>query len=324
MGEDVLVSPSEPNRRSDAVPRTYPSIAWNGEAYGVAWSTEKRLAFRRVSSTGELLGDELDLTPEGLTSFWQTRVAAPTRGQWIVAFECCLSRTFPYACRLTDDQVLTPLYRFVIERISLLEALEVSTDRVAVGWLYHYEPNNSTGLQWTLRTPDLLPLREEDFTVDATEPWTVWTVGRFVMAGAPNAFAGAWGSKRNAAPELRGHMSFVVYDTEGRVQCGPVELSQLSDEGASLLVPSRLVAKQNGYLLGFRRYFGDPWNAPSTAELVELSSDCQLERHAKVADSTTGHQFELARTRSGHTLLIWEDGGTFTQRVIASRRPNCE
>jgi hypothetical protein len=315
--EPTLVSPSQSANPAHPELIPHPGIDWNGQNFGLSWTRTKQFAFQQYSFDAQALGGVLNLAPENYASFGRSRTLATGSDEWIVPFECCMSRPRVWARRIKGGQLLEPLYDLSAYNQASLYGASVLGDQVGVTWFREsYDASRELIVELGRRPLDLGP--SDGPAVLLAHEVPIYYGARWpVNAAGPDGWMVVW--YQGYASDGTRHLFAAKLDPHGAMLCGPVDLAASYPADATIPGAEAIVATKDGYLVATR---ARPKGAPVSLELLEIGSDCQLKSRIPVDTSEDSYSvMSLARTDNGRMLLMWEDGqsGNLKQRSFGPR-----
>jgi hypothetical protein len=277
-----------------------PSIAWGGDAFGVASSLHGGAALQRISAAGELVGPSIDLSSPSCTSFGNTAVARVGLGSWLYFYECADSDRSVSARRISSEgKVDEPVFS-IADAPSTIASLAVSGTQLAAVWPRRQGADPASFfIEWTRRDATLLKLDTGDQALasDAQPGYA----GSPVIAATPSGYAVAWNERAVDGSE---HVWFGEFDREGQMQCGLKDLSLSFPSGREAVTLAQMVSRPGGVAI-----VGSAWINDFTygLDVIEMRTGCEYVQRFRV-DTKNGF-FAPALASSGEhgVLLGWTD-----------------
>jgi hypothetical protein len=315
----IVSSPSLVANVSDNFDDSYrPGLSWGNGAFGITWSREQELGFRRVKADGTLLGDPVMVASEEP----KFRGAAPAplgENRWLVAFEgfADANAEQPQIKARRIDEHDAPLD--TVETLALeasgLSGVRSHGERLGIVWTRADYAASVSSVTWQGRSasqPDDRPQH------DLASLGGTGLTGPAVIANAADGYAVVWHEVASDSAATR-RMRFAELDMEGNVRCGPVNLTPHFAPDSGLIWPHDMVASESGFVIATLAV-PNVLSSASAVDLIEVKSGCQFVQRFRVAETWANPYPRLSRATDGRTLVVWryakDDVYTIHARVL--------
>jgi hypothetical protein len=254
------------------------SVAWGGDDFGVAWVRDRELSFRRVKTSGALVGSLVSVGDPAFSTYGAALSLSRVKGQdFQLFFRCCMSRPPVHARRIAEDGsvlgVTTRISQFPV-REHVFSA--ISGDQVAVAFseVDQVQTPQPTFYASYSRVNGALE------KLDAGNPY----VGRSetqpalgfstVIAGNDTGYALAW---------YDGTTRFAELDRDGKVTCGPVDLgAKFPADAFPAWVPTDMAWGPEGFVIVGT---GKASDISYPVDVVHVRAGCQYVQRLRVVES---------------------------------------
>ena len=300
----------------DAVFR--PALSAGGDGFGITWSRDYELGFRRFAIDGTPLGEAVAVASD--QPRFRGAQAAPLDDGWLVVFEgyenASAEDTRLLTRRIDAHDTPVGLAELLVGETSNLSGVRSVDGHVGIAWSRQDRGAGLSTVGWAGRGVGDAAASRELASMGGTG-----LTGPAVIAARPDGYAVAW---HEVAPDSAGtrRMRFVELDLEGNTTCGPVNLTPHFAADSGLVWPSDMVSSAEGTLIAALAV-PNILNMASGVDLIEVRTGCSFAQRFRVADTWGNAYPRLSRGDDGKVVVVWQyakDGPeTIHERVLPAR-----
>jgi hypothetical protein len=279
-----------------------PAIAWGKDTYGLVWSRNNQVRFLELALDGvpknpaAANNQELARVSPASVSTGFSNVAPVGDDSWLVFYQSHGPGQL-WARRIASGgELLEPV---VIASGGFEQPLSVAStsDGVAAAWIRR--EGSTDYVEWVHGLDGFSPTSHTPMQLDMSTGLT--TVSSVVIAAGPRGYGIVWSETASFGGGVA--LRFAEYDTQGNALCEPFDVERPLAPAPPALVPTALVATEDGYVVAGYTLHDDG----ISADLIEVTTTrgCRLNQRARVADQGSRH-VSLARARTGQFLLLWD------------------